>query len=255
MAARRPKSTEHIQLAERIEEWALQHGLFGDHRIVSLTSDLRSQSNWRHWSSLGRDELLPAPNSQAAERLRSIYRTVLFLRNLLVFLPVTVTWIAISESTSSFSEFIADNEGSVVNFLQFWEDGYGYLGSIWRLSTIAFIDFIILLVIMLLTISMQVINARSQRLQVQGSGLIEQEREQLIKELREFFLKSQELTPLTLNQGLANAVRDLNRSSENLERLSKELGKSVKGFPSYVATMREIKALGRAVDKLKKSDE
>ena len=142
-----------------------------------------------------------------------------------------------------------------MNFLQFWEDGYGYLASIWQLSTIAFIDFIILLVIMLLTISMQVINARIQRLQDQGRGLVEQEREQLIKELRELLLKSQEITPLTLNQGLANAVRDLNRSSENLERLTKDLGKSVKGFPSYVEAMREVKSLGRAVDKLKKRDE
>ena len=255
MPRRRPKSTEHIQLAERIEGWALQNGLFGDHRVVSLTSDLRGQTNWRHWSTLGRDELLPTPDSEAANKLRGIYRTVLFLRNLLVFLPVTVTWIAISESTSAFSEFIADNEGSVVNFLQFWEDGYGYLASIWQLSTIAFIDFIILLVIMLLTISMQIINARIQRLQDQGRGLVEQEREQLIKELRELLLKSQEITPLTLNQGLANAVRDLNRSSENLERLTKDLGKSVKGFPSYVEAMREVKSLGRAVDKLKKRDE
>jgi hypothetical protein len=75
------------------------------------------------------------------------------LRNSLVFLPVALTWFAISKATSAFALYTSDNSLSVVNFLDFWENGYGVLASRWALSNVATLDFEIILLIIALTIA------------------------------------------------------------------------------------------------------
>lgn len=244
---------EHEVLAEKISLWAIENQQSDSRHIQDLLKDINSTSNWNYWSSLEANDLLPKLSSLNSKRLRDRYQKFLFFRNLLVFLPVTITWIAISEASSKFSEFTAANEGSVVNFLQFWQDGYGYLLSVWRLSSVALIDFLILALIMVLTIILQLVSSQAEKLES-----IENERDYLsrgvlIREIFDFFSRNQKITGLNFDKTLANSLRDLSKSTRNLEQITKELNKSVKGFPTYLKILREIKTLNQEVRKLKNS--
>ena len=222
MSVKKPAKSKNVAIAEhkamskRVLDWALSNGLLENSRIRDLTRDLENQSNMAYWSSFGPDDILPVARPEVLLKLKSWYQRVVFLRNLLVFLPVTITWIAISEASSSFSEFTAANTGSIVNFLQFWQDGYGFLAPIWRLSSIAMIDFFILALIMLLTTSLPFINSRIRRIEDRSDESSFQAREELGKDLFEFFVKSQEVTPLTFNRTLAKSLRDLSKSPKIL---------------------------------------
>lgn len=244
-------SKENEELAEKIIDWSLANNHFDNSQIQELITDLNSKSNWNYWSSLSPNELLPKNESLRSKRMRNLYRKVIFMRNLLVFLPVTITWIAISEASSGFSELIADNEGSVVNFLQFWQDGYGYLNPIWRLSSVALIDFLILAFIMILTILLQLLSNQADKFENLDVAAKSQARQSLVREVYEFFSRNQKVTPLTFDRTMANALRDLSKSTSNLEKITKELGKSVKGFPAYLNVLQEVRTLNREVRKLR----
>jgi len=106
---------------------------------------------------------------------------------------------------------------------------------------------------MLLTIAVQMISSRSEKIEIEERKEFSLERNSLSRELYDFFQRNQTVTPLTANKALATALRDLGKSTQNLERLTKDLSKSVKGFPSYLAVIREVKSLGGAVRKLRQS--
>lgn len=237
-------------LSERVLDWALSHDLIDDPRIKELTHDLENQSNFAYWSSFMPNEILPIVRSTKASQIKQWYQRVVFLRNLLVFLPVTVTWIAISEASSSFSEFTSENSGSIVNFLQFWQDGYGYLAPIWRLSTIALIDFFILTTIMLLTASLPLMSSRIKSVEKREEKLYFQSREVLSKDLFEFFVNSQRVTPLTFSRTLANSLRNLSKSTQNLERLTKELRKVSLQLPNRNAILRDLNRVEKKLKRL-----
>ena len=250
----RSKSQREFDLlAEKVQSWALISGVSDSTRTRDLIDDLRERNNWSYWASCRPEEILPEVPLKRSASMKLWYRRIVFFRNLMVFLPVTITWIAISEASSAFSEYINANPGTLINFLQFWQDGYGFLPSVWRLSNVALIDFLILSVIMLLTIAVQMISSRSEKIEIEERKEFSLERNSLSRELYEFFQRNQTVTPLTANKALATALRDLGKSTQNLERLTKDLSKSVKGFPSYLAVIREVKSLGGAVRKLRQS--
>ena len=253
--SRSPRSKFHLGLAQRVEQWALINGLRSEFEVSTLIEDLRQQRFLNFWASQDTETLLPKPKLAAVERLRVLQQRLLFLRNVIVFLPVTITWIAISEASSSFSSFIAENEAIVVNFLEFWQGGYGDLNPFWKLSSIALIDFFILAVIILLTIGAQLLKLKSESLVKKQDPFPLEERFILLQEIKEFLSQQESLTPVTVNRQLATSLRNLSRSTENLERLTRDFGKTIKGFPGYIATMREIELLKQGITEMRRKDD
>src|SRR2546425_1370890 len=94
-------------------------------------------------------------------------RALEWVRNLLIFLPLVLTWYGISNAVSSYSTFIntitsnphADKTQLQFPFLYLWQQGFGgYLPGWLVLSRLAFYDFIMLLLLVLLT---GIVNIRS----------------------------------------------------------------------------------------------
>lgn len=253
--SRQLRSKIHLDLAQRVEQWAVINGLRTEFEVSTLIEDLRDQRFLNFWAQRDIEALLPKPKHPAVEHLRMLQQRLLFLRNVIVFLPVTITWIAISEASSSFSEFIAKNEAIVVNFLEFWQGGYGDLNPIWKLSSIALIDFFILAVIMLLTIVAQVLRLRSEGLIRRQDSFPLEQRFLLLQEISEYLSQQQTLPPLTVNRQIATSIRNLSRATQSLEKLSSDLGKTVKGFPSYITAMREIMVLKRGLNEVRKRND
>lgn len=130
--------------------------------IQRLIIDLESKTNLNYWANNRIHNIIPSKInsnnyfSKASKLLASI-------RNLLVFVPVALTWLAVSKATSSFANFIDDNSGTTANFLQFWQNGYGYLEDTWKIGHIAFLDFIIILIVIIISIFSSYFNLMAKK--------------------------------------------------------------------------------------------
>jgi hypothetical protein len=83
-----------------------------------------------------------------------------------------------------------------------------------------------------------------RRIQEARERMIEQsdhERTTLALEISEFFFDKQRVTNVTMNQGLAKAIRDLMNATESVAKSTSELNKSVRALPSYRDLVTELK--------------
>jgi hypothetical protein len=165
------------------------------------------------------------------------------MRNALVFLPVALTWYAISKATSAFAVYTADNTLAVVNFLDFWENGYGVLAEEWSLSHIATLDFQIIMVIIVMTIAITLMDKRVRDNHEVAIAELDEERMRLALEISSYLFNHQRVSQVSMNQSLAKALRDLLNSTESLDKSSKELGKTVKAIPTNRELLSEIKSI------------
>jgi uncharacterized membrane protein len=123
---------------------------------------------------------------------------------------------------------VAENGADVVNFLDFWENGYGYLGSEWQISHVAFLDFIIILIVIILTLIASVFGKRASESQASFEQEIERERIGLAVEINSFLFDKQKATNVTMNASLAGAIAKLLNATDALEEVSKNLAKTSK---------------------------
>jgi hypothetical protein len=193
------------------------------------------------WASLDPLEYLPHAKVQTNKQLHLLALVMAIVRNALVFLPVALTWFAISKATNAFATYTANNTLSVVNFLDFWENGYGVLSRSWALSNVATFDFEIILLIITLTILITVLDRRLKELGNRALQEADDQRINMALAISTYLFDQQRVTNVTVNQSLARAMRDLLNSTESLEKTSKELNKTVKDIPSYREMLTEIK--------------
>ena len=151
---------EDYLISNEIESWATEND-FVDHFYISgIINALRAQKDRNSWLTLDPNEYLP---TKSKNNLRTLQRSLSLLnlaRNSLVFLPVAITWLAISKATSAFSIYGKSNALNLINLLDFWQNGYGVLSPKWSLSEIATLDFQIILTVIALTIASSLLNQR-----------------------------------------------------------------------------------------------
>jgi hypothetical protein len=193
------------------------------------------------WASLDPLEYLPHADVNTHKRLHLLSLIMSVLRNSLVFLPVALTWYAISKATSAFATYTADNSLSVVNFLDFWENGYGVLAEEWSLSHVATLDFQIILGIIGLTIAITFLDRCLRDKKNQALQNAEEDRIQMALAISSYLFDQQRVTNVTVNQSLSRAIRDILNSTDSLEKTSKELNKTVKLMPNNRDLLTKIK--------------
>ena len=130
------KVPDHQVLANSLQSWAEQYQLSDDPYVAGLTAAVSNRKNLPMWASLNPLEYLPHAKVRSNPQLHLVTLIMTIARNALVFLPVALTWFAISKATSAFATYTANNTLQVVNFLDFWENGYGVLSKTWSLSLI-----------------------------------------------------------------------------------------------------------------------
>jgi hypothetical protein len=228
-------------LGNSIQSWADAYGVENDIYVIEIQRALSERKNWPMWASLDPLNFLPNPIVGGEVRFKKLLFILTIIRNGLVFTPVALTWLAISKATAAFAIFSTKNPNGVANFLDFWEKGYGILGKEWSIGNVAFLDFLIILLIITMTVvttilGRQVDEARERRLQE-----IDDERTTMALEISEFFFDKQRITDVTMNQGLAKAVRDLMNSADSISKSTSELNKTIKALPAHKELMTEIK--------------
>ena len=235
------KIPDHQVLANSLQSWAAEHGLSDDPYISGLNSAVSNRKNLPMWASLDPLEYLPHAKVQSNPRLHLMILIMTIARNALVFLPVALTWFAISKATSAFAVYTTNNTLQVVNFLDFWENGYGVLSKTWSLSSVATLDFLIILVIISLTIAITLVEKRTKRIRDAEIEELDEDRIRLAINISTYLFTQQKVTNVTMNQSLAKALRDILNSTESLDRTSKELNKTVKAIPTNRELLTEIK--------------
>lgn len=216
--AREKKLEKNLILAEVTDAWAKRHGLAEDPYLRGLIRALTEKANLAMWASLNPFDLLPHPTSRRGNRFEQIARVITFWRNGLVFAPVAITWLAVGQATTAFERYVDENINATVNFLQFWQNGYGVLADVWRIGKVAMFDAAIVGLVIVMTFGINYFLQASLRLREIEETELEHERAELALAIKEYLYSKQNVTRLTLNQGIATAVENLVEATEKLQR-------------------------------------
>jgi DNA-directed RNA polymerase subunit K/omega len=215
-------------LAEKLEEWSRLRGVEGDPYLSQLTESLKERKNLHVWAELQPLDFLPYPKSESQNRQSDLVRILTIIRNVLVFAPVALTWAAVSAATTGFAAYTKENGASVVNFLDFWQNGYGYLSDKWKIGEVARLDFILVMIVIVLTLFVSIVGHRAQQMRSNEEALIDQERSTIALEIAQVLHDKRKITTVTMNQALAGSISRLVNATHNLESATKEINKAQK---------------------------
>jgi len=242
-------STEHINLADELESWASLNGILNDPYVDQLSKDIRNRKNLSTWSNLNPMEFLPNPQISEVRSSENLVTFLTVLRNVLVFLPVALTWIAVSKATTAFSIYTNKNSIAVVNFLEFWQDGYGVLAEEWTIGRIAFLDFLLIMIVIILTLLVALLGRRNQQKRDRLTLKADSERTSIALKLSAFLFSNQKPTPMTFDRNMATAVNSLLNATSKLDKSVEVLSSRVKDLPTHKDLLTEIKNIKKQIFK------
>lgn len=229
---RKPRKPQAIDaLASRISQWVSQHNLHNDPYLSGLLEAIDSKKDLHIWAELNPVEYLPHPTTTAGTASARLVRILTVVRNVLVFAPVALTWAAVSAATSGFSQYISQNGADVVNFLDFWQNGYEILGEEWKIGNVARLDFIIVVIVIALTLYVSQAGHKVEEIQNASEDQIDRERLALAIEIHAALHDKRKITTVTMNASLAGAISRLVSATHNLDGAAREIEKATRKLP------------------------
>ena len=233
MAPRKPRKPQAVDLlATRISQWISKHNLQNDPYLTGLLAAIEGKTDLHIWAELDPNDYLPHPETGAGQAKERLVRLLTVIRNVLVFAPVALTWAAVSAATTGFSQYIEANGADVVNFLDFWQNGYGILHEEWKIGNVARLDFIIVVIVIALTLYVSRGGYQVEEIQRASEVEIDRERLALAIEIHAALHDKRKITTVTMNASLAGAISrlvgatsKLEDASQNIEKVSRKLPK------------------------------
>lgn len=251
MAGKKRKN-QSSDVLDSLRTWSQKNDLRYHSTVSRLISDIESETKLKIWAELNPNDYLPTPITRSSTLGEKRANLLTSVRNIMVFTPVALTWAAISVVTNAFSGYQRQNPNSVVNFLDFWQQGYGLVPDFWRLSNVAIFDTILVLIVIILTGS---INFLTQRIYSKSEFELlnlNSERDQLIFQLNEFFYPYKYPTPNQINKNLLSATKLLDKTFAALSRIVIRLERDIAKYPNDSKIVKEIKSLEKIIKNLPK---
>ena len=155
-----------------LREWADKYGVDDDPYVMGLLEEIPLEQNLSMWAGLNPFDHLPYPPFEKINR--KLLNWFSLIRNALVFVPVAITWLALSRAIGEFQ-----NASPGSNFIRFWESGQAgeaQLSSLWRLSNVAVVDFALIFLVILFTVAIGFFGDRYQRSEADEREKIDKER-------------------------------------------------------------------------------
>lgn len=230
-------------LAADITAWAIESDVADDPYVLGLLNAVETRKSLDMWSTLNPFEMLPHPEGNAGQREIRWGRIIAILRNILVFVPVAITWEAVSQATKAFATFVELNGATTVNFLEFWQNGYKILPSFWQVSNVAQVDFFIILIVILLSVFASLMNERGQRAHEKEQEYLEKDRVRLGIHIMDYLYAKGRVTPANINAKLASSVRNLIATSGSLSETTRRIERTNKTLFGQKGIKKEIKKL------------
>lgn len=232
MAPRKPRKPQAVDaLAGSISSWINKHNLQGDPYLNGLLEAIDTKKDLHIWAELNPTEYLPHPETSIGASSARLVRILTVIRNVLVFAPVALTWAAVSAATSGFSQYISANGADVVNFLDFWQNGYDILASEWRIGNVARLDFIIVVLVIALTLYISQAGHKVGEMQDAAEDAIDRERLALAIEIHAALHDKRKITTVTMNASLAGAISRLVSATHSLDGAAREVEKATRKLP------------------------
>lgn len=228
MVTRKKKNKAPAELISEIKSWAVKNHCSEDALVTALVSDIENGQDLEAWASLDSLEILPPVEYKAGDKQLRLTNLIAIARNILVFVPVALTWIAVSKATTAFEQYTAANPNAVVNFLEFWQNGYGILSKDWTIGHIALLDGGIIGVVIALSIAVSVLELRHKRSMRTTVAILDKERLTLALKIFKYLHSHKTATPAVVNAAIAGSVRNLLATSKEMAKASKELTKDIK---------------------------
>ena len=157
-------SNEHAALARDINELATSLGEIDSRssgRLRDLATTISTPSERSRWNAVDLRQAFNIERLSHEYGLRKVgiqkVKLIEFadkVRNVLVLLPVFLTWFALAEASQDYSSYLNENPDEAGQpFLLLWQQGFGGEASILSptFSTVALLDAAVILVIILLT--------------------------------------------------------------------------------------------------------
>jgi hypothetical protein len=228
MATRKKKVIAPSELIAEIKSWAKSNHCEDDAVVQTLIADLESGQDLGAWASMTSFEILPPVEYRAGDRQLRITNLIAIARNILVFVPVALTWVAVSKATTAFEQYTAANPSAVVNFLEFWQNGYGILSKDWTIGHIALLDGGIIGVVIALSMAVSYLEIRHKQAMRKVVPALNNQRLALGVKIFKYLHTHQVSTPAVVNAGIAGSVRNLLSTSKDMSKASRELTKDIK---------------------------
>lgn len=235
------KSQEHQLLSDAVNAWAVKNRVRKDPYVMGLALALQTRSNLSMWATLSPLEYLPHP--ELVKVKSNFLSFITLLRNTLIFAPVALTWAAVGHATTAFGLYVGQNTGAIVNFLEFWQNGYGVLSKSWTIGHIATLDFLMIMLVIALIAYLHFANDRVRNRRIAGEALLDNERLALGIELYTFLFEKRTTSNVKMNENLARATQDLLHTSSSLAKAAKVVEKSAKETPTNKQIMASLKDL------------
>lgn len=254
---------------EKVQRFAVRYGHTQDPYLVQLNDALESGVNLQNMAILNPSEFLPARARLVTSSKLGIARLVAGIRNVLIFVPVALTWAAVGEATIAFNEFVQENSGTPANFLQFWQDGYGVLDPFWSIGNIATIDFYLVSTIIVMTGFISVLQGAGQKEKDQQFAQFEIDRRELAMSIE--FLRyarrpgsanelprdiTAALRELRLNLVKVQSGREMAAAAKQLERQIQTANTAVSKMQNFAQSLeRSARSITSALALISKSAE
>ncbi len=239
---------------ESLDRWALKRSVKDDPYVKDLSQAIQDQSNMTMWASLDPYERLPLPPPKAGRLLHRITQVLLALRNVLVFVPVAITWWAIGQATDAFGKYKPNIPvGEKISFLDFWQDGYGLLddklvGLVGpKIQEIALADFAIITSVVVLTLFTAAVGAIADKKVVVEEELIESERNKVALELTDALESKRSASPETIAGSITAVVNDLVDGAREVRLAAVQLAQATAGMASFSS---QLDNLNRSIQSL-----
>ncbi len=212
-------------LANQIVDWLGKSKQKASTELTSLISDLNSGSNLESWAAVNFDRILPLRIPKAA-----FTAWLDIIRNALVLVPLAVTWIAIWSASRGYSDWYPQNPAS--NFLVYWENN---LTGIFRLSSVAIFDGVVLLAIFGMTVFSDFINRNSTK-----NNELQRMHESLIVSLERGLSSYRYLSLPELNQYASQTVQNVSAAAQQVATSIQAVAKTAQESEDLMVRLETI---------------
>lgn len=231
---------DRLGAADALKKWIEERSPANGHILEQLENDLRKNQRLNEWGQFALEDLLRPPRRDASRLIaHKIAAFVTFVRNLILFVPVAITWFAIERAAVEFSGKL--KLGAKTTFLEVWLNDAEL-----TLAETAQIDAVLIGLLIVLTLiaqSFEVIADRSAR---QADEKDERDFQSVLVNVGLFLHGFRSITPSALKSGLAEAVDNLRKSSEQLAAVSEKATDTLSEFAQV--SVNQLEPAVRRID-------
>lgn len=226
-------AVERIAAADALRVWIDERQPENRHILERLESDLRSDKRLNEWGQFALEDLLRPPRRNLSEIFwHEVAGWVTFIRNIFLFVPVAITWFSIERAAKAYERIISSK--SEKTFLQVW-----LADADLTLQRTAFIDALIILLLIILTITSAGLEWFAERQVEIADEKDEADFREVLVNVGLFLHGFRAITPSALKSGLAEAVGNLRKSSEQLAIVAEKATQTLGQFAQISVTQLE----------------